>query len=102
MFSTYQKCNDEERLLMSNTGSSIIEGYGEVKLALTFGQEIILKNVKHVPHMRKNLISGSLLSKAGFVVTFESDKLVLKKNDNFLGKGYAQDGLVKMCIKTVH
>ncbi|WZY70548.1 hypothetical protein YC2023_002788 [Brassica napus] len=86
MFSTYQKCNDEERLLMSNTGSFVIEGCGEVKLALTFGQEIILKNVKYVSDMRKNLISGSLLSKAGFVVTFESDKLVIKKNDIFLGK----------------
>ena len=86
---------------MSNTGSSVIEGCGEVKLALTFGQEIILKNVKYVSDMRKNLISGSLLSKAGFVVTFESDKLVLKKNDIFLGKGFVEDGLVKMCIKTV-
>ncbi|CDY56387.1 BnaCnng30200D [Brassica napus] len=101
MFSTYQKCNDKQRLLMSNTGSSVIEGCGEVKLALTFGQEIILINVKYVPDMRKNLISGSLLSKAGFVVTFESDKFVLKKNDIFLGKGFVEDGLVKMCIKTV-
>lgn len=100
MFSTYKKCNAEERLLMSNTDSSIIEGCGKVKLALTSGQEIILKNVKYVPDMRNNLISDSLLSKAGFVVTFESNNLVIKKNDIFLGKGLVQDGMVKMCLKT--
>ena len=101
MFSTYQKCNGEERLLMGNTGSSKIEGKGEVKLQMTSGKEITLKNVKHVPGMRKNLISGSLLSKAGFAITFDSDNVVLEKHGVYLGKGFVQDGLVKMCVKTV-
>ncbi|XP_010445883.1 PREDICTED: uncharacterized protein LOC104728619 [Camelina sativa] len=34
---------------------------------------IRLKNVKHVPDMRKNLISGTMLSKNGFSVNYESD-----------------------------
>ncbi|KAG7570884.1 Pentatricopeptide repeat [Arabidopsis thaliana x Arabidopsis arenosa] len=46
--------------------------------------------------MRKNLISGTLMSKAGFSIFFESDKLVLKKHGVFVGMGYVQGGLVKM------
>ncbi|CAA7035407.1 unnamed protein product [Microthlaspi erraticum] len=81
MFSTYQKCNNGERLLMGNTGSSKIEGHGKVVLKMTSGKEITLQNVKHVTDMRKNLISGTLMSKAGFATNFESDKLVLKKHE---------------------
>ncbi|CAA7017274.1 unnamed protein product [Microthlaspi erraticum] len=101
MFSTYQKCNNGERLLMGNTGSSKIEGHGKVVLKMTSGKEITLQNVKHVTDMRKNLISGTLMSKAGFATNFESDKLVLKKHGVYLGKGYVKDGLVKMCVMPV-
>ncbi|CAL9248066.1 unnamed protein product, partial [Arabidopsis halleri] len=87
MFCSYQKCKSEERLLMGNTGSSKIEGYGKVVLKMTSEREITLQNVKHVPDMRKNLISGTLMSKAGFAVIFESDKLVLKKHGVYVGKG---------------
>uniref|UniRef100_A0A1J3H601 Uncharacterized protein n=1 Tax=Noccaea caerulescens TaxID=107243 RepID=A0A1J3H601_NOCCA len=51
--------------------------------------------------MRKNLISGTLMSKAGFATNFESDKLVLKKFGVFIGRGYVKNGLVKMCVTTV-
>ncbi|CAA7057269.1 unnamed protein product [Microthlaspi erraticum] len=91
MFSTYQKCNNGERLLMGNTGSSKIEGHGKVVLKMTSGKEITLQN----------LISGTLMSKAGFATNFESDKLVLKKHGVYLGKGYVKDGLVKMCVMPV-
>ncbi|CAA7033815.1 unnamed protein product [Microthlaspi erraticum] len=86
MFSTYQKCNNGERLLMGNTGSSKIEGRGKVVLKMTSGN---------------NLISGTLMSKAGFATNFESDKLVLKKHGFTWGKGYVKDGLVKMCVMPV-
>ena len=46
---------------------------------MTSGKELTLTNVLHVPEIRKNLISGSLLSKNGFKMVFESDKFVLSK-----------------------
>ncbi|CAA7024492.1 unnamed protein product [Microthlaspi erraticum] len=97
MFSTYQKCNNGERLLMGNTGSSKIEGHGKVVLKMTSGKEITLQNVKHVTDMRKNLISGTLMSKAGFATNFESDKLVLKKHGFIWERGMLRMDLSK-CV----
>ncbi|CAL9222954.1 unnamed protein product, partial [Arabidopsis halleri] len=101
MFCSYQKCKSEERLFMGNTDLSKIEGCGKVVLKMTLEYEITLENVKYVPDMRKNLISGTLMSKAGFSIFFESDKLMLKKHGVFVGMGYVQGGLVKMNVMTV-
>ena len=60
-----------------------------------------MKEVLHVPEIRKNLVSGSLLSKNGFRLVFESDKFVLTKNGVYVGKGYLSDGLFKLNVMTV-
>ncbi|KFK24069.1 hypothetical protein AALP_AAs60093U000200 [Arabis alpina] len=84
MFSTYKKNKGNEKLYMGNSATSKIAGYGKVVLKLTSERELSLTNVVHVPDMRKNLISGSLLSKHGFTVKLDADKLVLSKNGMFL------------------
>ena len=43
----------------------------------------------HTPEMRKNLVSGFLLNKAGFTHTIGVDLFTLTKNGVFVGKGYA-------------
>ncbi|CAA7034057.1 unnamed protein product [Microthlaspi erraticum] len=101
MFSTYQKSKEDARLLMGNVSHSKIEGTGKVVLKMTSGRELTLNNVKHVPDMRKNLISGTLMSKHGFAINFESDQLILRKNGVFIGKGFVKDGLIKMCVSPV-
>ena len=62
---------------MSNLVVSKIEGKGKVILKWTFGEALTLNNVLHVPEIRKNLISDSILSKKGFKMVFKSDKFVL-------------------------
>ena len=62
-------------------------------------KELILNDVLHVPDIRKNLISGSILIKKRMV--FESDKLVLTKNDMYVGKGYLVDGFFKANVAIV-
>ena len=47
-----------------------------------------LKNVHHVPSINKNLISGPRLCRDGFKVVFESNKVVISKYGQFVGKGY--------------
>lgn len=49
-------------------------------LKMSSGKEITLNKVLHVPDIRKNLVSGSLPSKNGFKMVFESHKFVLNKN----------------------
>ena len=52
-----------------------------------------LNDVLHVPDVRVNLVSVALLGKAGVKVSFESDKVVMTKNNVFVGKGYCNQGL---------
>ncbi|CAL5339659.1 unnamed protein product [Camellia sinensis] len=101
MFSTYQVVDNEEQLYMGNSSTSKVEGKGQVVLKMTSGKELTLKDVLHVPEIRKNLVSGSLLSKNGFRLVFESDKFELTKNGMYVGKGYLSDGLFKLNVMTV-
>ncbi|KAL6321913.1 hypothetical protein AAG906_035622 [Vitis piasezkii] len=55
-------------------------------------------DVLFVPEIRKNLVFASLLSKKGFKLVFESDKLVLTKSGTFVGKGYMSEGLFKLNV----
>lgn len=87
MFSTYEQGSCGEKLYMGNASTATIEGKGKVILKLTSGKELALTNVLHVPEIRKNLISGSLLSNKGFKIVFESDKVVLTKGRMYVGKG---------------
>ena len=57
-----------------------------------------LKNVQHVPSIRKNLVSGSLLLRDGFKVVLESNKVVVSKSGQFIGKGYECGGLFRFFL----
>ncbi|KAA0066206.1 pol polyprotein [Cucumis melo var. makuwa] len=66
MFTSYMSVSNGEKLFMGNSSTSKVEGQGKVILKMTSGKELTLNNVLHVPDIRMNLISGSLLSKNGF------------------------------------
>ena len=48
---------------MGNSAVSKVEGKGKVILKWTFRKDLTLNDVLHVPDIRKNLISRSILSK---------------------------------------
>ena len=101
MFSTYQSVGYVEQLFMRNSSTSKVEGKGKVVLKMSSGKELTLNDVLHVPDIRKNLVSGSLLSKNDFQLVFESDKFLLTKNGMLVGKGYLSNGLFKMNVMTI-
>jgi hypothetical protein len=88
---------------MGNKAHASVRGVGTVDLKLTSGKTMQLKNVQHVPSIRKNLISGSLLFHDGCKLVFESNKCVLLKFGIFIGKGYESGGLfhLSFCESTV-
>jgi hypothetical protein len=49
--------------------------------------------VHHVPSINKNLVSRSLLCRDGFKLVFDSNKVVISKYEQFVGKGYECGGL---------
>ena len=101
MFTTYHENVNGEQIFMRNSATSKVAGHGKIILKMTSGKELILNNVLHVPDIRKNLVSGSLLSKNGFKLVFESDKFVLIKNGVYIGKGYLSDDLFKLNVLIV-
>jgi hypothetical protein len=92
LFSSYQ-VGWAASLLMGNGAHASVCGVGTVDLKLTSGKTVQLENVQHVPSIRKNLISGSLLCRDGYKLVFESNKCVLSKFGTFIGKGYESGGL---------
>ena len=80
IFITYQRRKIEEKLFMGNTEVSKIESHSKVILKMSYRLEVTVKKVKHMPNMRKNLVSGTFFTKNGFAMTIEADKLVIQKN----------------------
>jgi hypothetical protein len=78
---------------MGNGSYAYVRGVGMVDLKFTSGKIVQLKNVQHVPSIRKNLVSVSLLLRDGFKVVLESNKVVMSKHGQFIGKGYDCGGL---------
>jgi hypothetical protein len=102
LFSSYQ-VGWAASLLMGNRAHAFVRGVGTVDLKLTSGKTVQLKNVQHVPSIRKNLISGSLLCRDGYKLVFDSNKCVLSQFGTFIGKGYESGGLFRLslCENTV-
>ncbi|KAL5572498.1 hypothetical protein UlMin_022095 [Ulmus minor] len=80
MFSTYEEMKNDEVVLMRNHISAKVLGKGSVDLQFTYGKKLTLKNVFHVPEIRKNLVSPNLLCKNSFKVVLELNNCILTKN----------------------
>jgi hypothetical protein len=57
-----------------------------------------LKNVHHVPTIRKNLVSVSLLLRDEFKVVLEFNKVVISKHGQFIDKCYNYGGLFRLSL----
>ncbi|KAK8570584.1 hypothetical protein V6N13_032201 [Hibiscus sabdariffa] len=92
-FTEFEGGNKGKKVYMGNSSSFEVLEKGKVLLKLTSGKTLALNNVLYVPAMRRNLISGGLLNKAGIKLVFEADKLVLSRNNDYIGKGFLNGGL---------
>src|SRR3954462_4648347 len=97
MFSSYQVSRTSS-VLMGNGSRTSVHGVGTVNLKFTSGKTVQLKNVQHVPSIIKNLVSRSLLCRDGFKLVFESNKVVISKYVQFVGKGYKCGGLFRLSL----
>jgi hypothetical protein len=78
VFSSYQVTRDSF-VLMGNGLHASVHGVDMVDLKLTLRKIVQLRNVRHVPSINKNLVSGSLLCRGGFNVVLESNKFIVSK-----------------------
>ena len=96
LVSSYHPVDNGEEIFMGNSSTSKVVGKGKVILKMNPGKKLTLHDVLHVPDIRKDLVSCSLLSKNGFKLVIEFDKFVLTKNGMYVGKGYMSNGLFKI------
>ena len=85
-------------MLMGNGSHTSVRGVGTIDLKFTSRKIVQLKNVQHVPTINKNLVSCSLLCKDGFKVVLESNKFVVSKHGQFIGKDYNYRGLFRLSL----
>ena len=102
-FSSYTSIGDDEEVVYLGDSRTVkVLGKGKVLLKLTSGKTLALIDVLHVPNIRANLVSVALLEKVGMKVSFESDKILMTKNNVFVGKYYCNQGLFvlkfQMCL----
>jgi hypothetical protein len=88
LFLEYEEVNDSENVFLSDARTAKVVCKGKVILKLTFGKTLALNTVLHVPNMRRNLVSGSLLNKASLKLVFDSNKLILSSNGDFVMRDY--------------
>ncbi|RVX13377.1 hypothetical protein CK203_021011 [Vitis vinifera] len=91
----------EEQVFMGDSRSTPVIGKGKVLLKLTSGKVLVLNDVLHVPDIRWNLVLVSVLGKAGVRILFDSDKIVLTKNDAFVGNDYCNQGLFMLNVSDI-
>ncbi|KAI5441511.1 hypothetical protein KIW84_010838 [Lathyrus oleraceus] len=85
MFKTYTNAEDK-KVLLGDAHTTNVTGIGDVELNFTSRKTLILKNVMRVPEIRKNLVSGFLLNKAGFSQSIGEDLYTIIKMVYLLGK----------------
>ncbi|XP_049354726.1 uncharacterized protein LOC125819306 [Solanum verrucosum] len=101
LFSSYTPAPTNEKLFMANSVVAKVEGTGKVFLKMTSDKVVTLNMVLYVPELRKNVVSIPVLTKNGFKCVFVSDKVVLSKNEMYVGKGYLTEGLFKLNVIAV-
>ena len=78
----------EKQMFKGDSTASLVISKGKVILKLTKGNLLHLSDAIHVLDIRWNLVSISLLGNARVRSLFESNKVILTKNNVFMGKGY--------------
>ncbi|GJS38835.1 zinc finger, CCHC-type containing protein [Tanacetum coccineum] len=97
-FKTYESLHDGSILHIGNESTALMHRRGCVDLRLSSGKIVSLFNVLHVPNIRKNLVSSSVLNNCGYKQVIESNKYVLSKHDVFIGFGYLSNHIFRLNI----
>ena len=78
---------------MADHSTAVVLRIRTVVLTLTSGKTLILKSVKHVLSIFKNLISGRLLCDARMRLDFQGGNVVLSNMKMYFGNAYRTDSM---------
>ncbi|GJS66929.1 zinc finger, CCHC-type containing protein [Tanacetum coccineum] len=97
-FKTYESLNDGSIIHMGNESTALVHGSGCVDLRFSSRKIVLLFNVLHVPNIRKNFVSSSILNNYGYKQVIESNKFVLSKHGVFIDFGYLSNQMLRLNI----
>ncbi|PHT98486.1 hypothetical protein BC332_32565 [Capsicum chinense] len=101
LFLSFAPAQVEELIYMANSSTAKVEGTGKVDLKMTSEKVLTLNNVLYILELRRNLISVSLLDKNGFKCVTVFEKIMIRKREVYVVKGYLTEGLYKMNVVNV-
>ena len=91
VFASYTLVGGDKKVVyLGDSHTTQVLGKGKVMLKLTLGKTLALNDMLHVSNIRANLVSVDLLGKVGVKVSFESDRIVMTKNNIFVEKGFCK------------
>ncbi|GFY96344.1 hypothetical protein Acr_11g0006500 [Actinidia rufa] len=94
VFSTYAPC--EGRIWMANNKASRVVGRGSVRFRMADGRSVTLTEVRHVPNLRKNLISIGMLDAKGCSFDASGGILRVSKGNKEMLWGKKTRGLYRL------
>ncbi|GKB20903.1 zinc finger, CCHC-type containing protein [Tanacetum coccineum] len=97
-FKTYDSLNDGSILHMGNESTALMHGRNCVDIMFSSRKIISLFNVLHVPNIKKNLVSSSVLNNNDYKQVIESNKFVLSKHGVFIGFDYLSNQMFRLNI----
>ena len=100
-FFTSYTSGDFGSVRMGNDGSAKAIGMGDVRLETSNGTMLTLKNVKHIPDIRMNLISTGKLDDEGFCNTFRDSQWKLTRGSMVIAKGKKSSSLYLMQARVI-
>ncbi|KAG9446257.1 hypothetical protein H6P81_012385 [Aristolochia fimbriata] len=86
-------------VIVGNGQKCKIEGRCIIHLKTNDGGKLILKEVRHLPDLQKNLISVNKLDQEGYKITFENNSWKVSRGALTLIKGKAVGTLYPLCTK---
>ncbi|KAG8381469.1 hypothetical protein BUALT_Bualt06G0125100 [Buddleja alternifolia] len=95
MFTSYTSGNFG-RVRMANHGVTEVIGMGNINLETDTGCRLILRDVRHIPDIRLNIISTGKLDDDGYVSNFGEGKWKLTKGSLITAKGKKKNSLYLM------
>lgn len=88
-------------MIVGNSHTCQVEGIDSVSIKLFDGMVRILKDVRYVPSLSRNLISFGILDHLGFVITIEYGTMKICKGSMIVLKGTKKNGLYNLIGETL-
>lgn len=89
------------QVLLGNNKACKVAGVGSIRLKLDNGNERVLGDVRHVPDLKKNLISLGMLDMHGFSCKAERGAMKVSKGSLVVMKRRLENGLYLLQAKAV-